>query len=305
MRSSGRRATSNTEPGRSEGPGAVQLTDRDIAAFERDGFVVVENVLDAATIEAARHRFPLLFRGEFETGLMPDEWNWRDGRDAPDLTRQICNGWKSDRVIAAVVLRPDIGRACATLRGWPGARINQDNVIWKPPGARPLGFHQDDSYQTWIDPPELMTFWITLDDTRADQGTIEYVRGSHEWPLSPPIGQFHGPDDPLADLRTAAANAGAAIDLVAIEVPAGSAVIHHGRTWHGSRANRGTAPRRSLVAHCMSSAARFQPHIVGPIYGRYKKAGSLDMDESFFPVLWRGDGYRSGWIDGFVTGEPV
>ena len=40
----------------------------------------------------------------------------------------------------------DIGRACAILRGWPGARINQDNVIWKPPATAALGFHQDDSY---------------------------------------------------------------------------------------------------------------------------------------------------------------
>lgn len=125
----------------------ITLDAEDRARFNRDGFVVVPDVLDAERIEAARARFPLLFRGEFETGLQPDEWNWRKGRDAPDLTRQICNGWKADRTIAGLVLAEDVGRACAELRGWPGARINQDNVIWKPPGAKPLGFHQDESYQ--------------------------------------------------------------------------------------------------------------------------------------------------------------
>jgi ectoine hydroxylase-related dioxygenase (phytanoyl-CoA dioxygenase family) len=146
----------------------------------------------------------------------------------------------------------------------------------------------------------MMTCWITLDETRADQGTIEYVRGSHLWPLSPPIAQFHAPDDPFADMQAAAKVAGAAPELVAIEVPAGSAVIHHGRTWHGSRANSGTGPRRSVVAHCASSAARFHPHNVGPIYGRYRRVDTLEMDESFFPVLWRSDGYRSAWLEDYL-----
>jgi len=280
----------------------VRLNDRDIAHFEADGFVIVEGVLTPAETEAARARFEPLFAGTFETGLMPDEWNWRAGRDAADLTRQICNGWKSDRTIAAIVLDARVGAAAAALGGWPGARINQDNVIWKPPGARPLGFHQDDSYQDWIVPGAMMTFWITLDDTLSHQGTIEYVRGSHAWPLSPPIARFHAPDDPLADMMTAARVAGIANpEIVPIEVKAGSAVIHHGRTWHGSRDNRGANPRRSIISHCMSSAARFHETAVSPIYGRYKKAGSTEMDESFFPVLWRADGYRTAWLDGYCA----
>jgi hypothetical protein len=87
----------------------ISLCQGDIDRFNEDGFVVVENVLDKVTIGAGRDRFPKLFRGEFETSLMPDEWNWREGRDAEDLTRQICNGWKSDRVIASIVLRSDVG----------------------------------------------------------------------------------------------------------------------------------------------------------------------------------------------------
>jgi ectoine hydroxylase-related dioxygenase (phytanoyl-CoA dioxygenase family) len=199
------------------------------------------------------------------------------------------------------VLRADIGEAAARLRGWPGARIGQDNVIWKPPGTRPLGFHQDDSYNAWIMPSEMLTCWMTLDDTKAHQGTIEYVRGSHRWPVSPPIAQFHAPDDPLADLKSAARSAGINdFEIVPIEIPAGSAVFHHGRTWHGSRDNRGDQPRRAVVAHCISSAARFHPRHVSYIYSRYKKVGSTDMDESYFPILWTSDGRRTSWLDDYL-----
>jgi hypothetical protein len=278
------------------------ITQGHVDAFNRDGFVAVENLLTAAETDAARARFEPLFSGKFETGLYPDEWNWRMGRDQEDLTRQICNGWKSDLTIASIVLRGDIGETCARLRGWPGARIGQDNVIWKPPGAKPLGFHQDDSYNEWIVPGEMCTCWITLDDTKAYQGTIEYVRGSHKWPIAPPIKQFHAPDDPLHDLRGAAEAAGVKdYEIVPIEIPAGSCVIHHGRTWHGSRDNKGENPRRSVIAHCISSAATFHPHKISYIYSRYKKVGSTEMDESFFPVLWQNDGYRTGWLDDYIA----
>ena len=274
----------------------IQLTEHHREIFERDGFVVLDAVLAEEVIDAARARFDPLFAGDFTTGLQPDEWNWRTG-DRADVTRQICNGWKSDPVIAAIVLREDIGAACALLRGWAGARINQDNVLWKPSGAKALGFHQDESYQTWITPGEMMTCWITLDDTSADGGTIEYVRGSHLWPLSPPIEAFHAPDDPLADMLPAAAAAGVSNpEIVAIEVPAGSAVIHHGRTWHGSRSNSRCVPRRAVVSHCMSSDAEFSGTSVSPVYSRYQQQGSAAMDESFFPILWRSDGYRSPWL---------
>jgi ectoine hydroxylase-related dioxygenase (phytanoyl-CoA dioxygenase family) len=279
----------------------ISITPDRAERFERDGFVTAENVLDRATIEAARERFEPLFAGQFQTGLYPDEWNWRMGRDRDDLTRQICNGWKSDLVIAAIVLRADIGQAAARLRGWPGARIGQDNVIWKPPGTKPLGFHQDDSYNKWIVPGEMLTCWVTLDDTKAHQGTIEYVRGSHRWPVAPPIKQFHAPEDPLSDLYAAAKAAGIGkVEIVPIEIAAGSAVFHHGRTWHGSRDNRGDKPRRAVIAHCISSAATFHPSDISYIYSRYKKVGSVEMEESYFPVLWRSDGYRTPWLDDYI-----
>ncbi|MFD0851426.1 hypothetical protein ACFQ07_04310, partial [Actinomadura adrarensis] len=97
----------------------LSLGEEHIATFREDGFVVVENIIDPDVALAVADRYEALFRGEFETGLLPDEWNWKPGRDSEDLTRQICNAWKSDRLIASVALDAAIGRACAQLGGWP------------------------------------------------------------------------------------------------------------------------------------------------------------------------------------------
>ena len=280
----------------------VDLSDGEVARFHDEGFLILDRLLDPETVTGLAARFEPLFRGEFETGLFPDEWNWQEGRDPADRTRQICNGWKSDRAVARVVLGETVGRLCARLGGWPGARLVQDNVLWKPPGARPLGFHQDDSYIQWIVPPRYVTCWIALDRTDARGGTLEYVRGSHLWPLSPPIRQFHAPEDYREALTAAAAEIGEAPEIVPVEVPAGGCAFHGGGTWHGSDTNRTDRPRRALVAHCVSSEARFHPTNASYIYSRYKRAGDEVMDESFFPILWREDGYRSPFLEAYLNG---
>jgi ectoine hydroxylase-related dioxygenase (phytanoyl-CoA dioxygenase family) len=283
---------------------AFQLTDEQVATFHEDGFVIVERIIDPALATEVAGRYEDLFAGRFETGLLPDEWNWKPGRDPEDKTRQICNAWKSDRIIASVVLRGDIGRACARLGGWPGTRISQDNVLWKPPGAKALGFHQDSSYERWADPPDWVSCWIALDDTTAAGGTVEYVRGSHRWSRWGMIEQFHAPEDYHKELREAAEDAGVAEpEIVKVVVPRGGGVFHQGWVWHGSGINHSDRPRRSLVAHCMSAETKFHPTVTGAIYSRYKRFGDLTMDESFFPVTWRQDGYRSPFLDDYLGGR--
>lgn len=59
-----------------------------------------------------------------------------------------------------------------------------------------------------------------------------------------------------------------------------------------------------LVVPTTCSEARYHPTNVGQIYGRYKRAGRTEMDESFFPVLWTEDGYRSAFLDNYFGAVP-
>lgn len=280
----------------------LTISDEQVEQFRADGFITVDRIISDEDVALLRARFEPLFRGDWETGLTPDEVNWRAGRDPEDVTRQICNAWKADRYVASVVLRAPIGRACARLGGWPGTRISQDNILWKPSGGKALGFHQDSSYEQWTTIPDWVSCWIALDDTTASGGTVEYVRGSNHWGESGMIEHFHAPEDPATDLVKAAQRAGVSdIERVPVVVKAGGGAFHSGWTWHGSDVNRSTLPRRSVVAHCMSSETRFHPDYVGYVYSRYKRFGSDEMDESFFPVLWREDGYRSPFLEPYVT----
>lgn len=253
--------------------------------FQADGFAIVDDLLSAERIAALHERFEALFAGRFETGVAPDEVNWQYGTGDPSLTRQICNGWKADSLIAEVVLDQRIGEALACLGGWQGARLIQDNVLWKPPGARPLGFHRDNAYSSWFSPVDMLTCWIALDDVSAAGGTLEFVRGSHGWlDRAEPEIDFHGPADYRAPVREHQA------EIVPVEVTAGGGSFHHGWTWHGSGSNQTSLHRRALVVHAAPIQARFDRENLdrgnGLLYGHYCPAGSDAMPDAHFPVLW-------------------
>jgi ectoine hydroxylase-related dioxygenase (phytanoyl-CoA dioxygenase family) len=272
-------------------------SDEQLESFGRDGFLIVEEgFVDDETVERLRARFEPLFAGRYETGIRPDEVNWVPGRDPEDRTRQICNGWKADPAIAVQTLSERTGRLAAELIGWDGVRLLQDNVIWKPPGAKSLGMHQDGSYLDYLVPPEMITCWIALDDTTADTGTLTYAAGSHRWPRSPENrGEFHAPPDWLAPVERALPE-GEELRLVPVVVRAGGVAFHHFNTFHGSGPNSAAVHRRAVISHLVPADARFHPEHVDPVYSRYRRADDTAMDESFFPVVWTRDGYRTGWL---------
>src|SRR5436305_14588935 len=115
---------------------------------------MVDGFVDGQPVEARRARLEPLIAGTFETGIRPDEVNWGAGRDPDDRTRQICNGWKADPTIAGQVLSERSGRLAAELMGWDGIRLGQDNCIWKPPGTKSIGMHQDGSFLDYLVPSE-------------------------------------------------------------------------------------------------------------------------------------------------------
>ncbi|MDQ3381718.1 MAG: phytanoyl-CoA dioxygenase family protein [Actinomycetota bacterium] len=274
------------------------LTSEQVEAFERDGFLIVEEgLVSESALELLRERYLRLFDGEYETGIRPDEVNWVPGRDPEDRTRQLCNAWKSDSVVAAQVLSEKTARLAAQLMGYRGIRILQDNVLWKPPGTKAIGFHQDSSYADYLVPSEMVTCWLALHDTEASAGPLEFVRGSNHWPKTPPERtQFHAPDDWLAGPR-AAAPEGEQVETVPVVVKAGGGSFHHGLTWHGSAPNESkTVSRMALVSHLLPVEVRFHEKNVDVTYSRYRRRGDLALDESFFPVLWDESGYRTPWL---------
>ena len=57
-----------------------------------------------------------------------------------------------------------------------------------------------------------------------------------------------------------------------------------------------------MISHLISTDTRWnaEPH---PIYSRYRRRRE-ELDEAFFPVLWRQDGGRTPWLEDWCA-APV
>ena len=291
--------------------------------IETQGFAVTPRpILDHNVIEELKDRYEKLFKGVFGTGVYPDEWHWRKGLSLPNVTREICNGYKSDRVVASVVLNHDLAKLAAELRGWSSTRIGQDDIIWKTPAADPqtldapkprtiIGLHRDSEYISKQFEPyhnNSVTVWMALDDADEETGVVSYLPGSHK---------RGSPDEDgveqLSFFKEKEPNKDSEIRFV--NVPAGHAIFHHQEVEHCSGPNRSTVRhRRALVAHLLDGRVRWKPtketkSAMPPwtgssyIYGRYRRSGTLEVDEDFFPILYGSPESglsRSPWVDTYI-----
>jgi ectoine hydroxylase-related dioxygenase (phytanoyl-CoA dioxygenase family) len=206
---------------------------------------------------------------------------------------QIINIHKADSLYRKFETNFTLATIVARLAGWKhGARLAQDQVWAKPPGAPPLVFHRDSPY-FMFNPSHVVTVWIALDDMDPELGPLEYVKTSHKWGDGRvgSANQFFQSNSKNL-LQSAAELEG--VDLESLEIismaglQAGGLSIHDGKIWHGSDQNRSkTRPRRGLGLHFVPANVRFTNDASrSSLWRKYvtvEDPSQVDLPEEDFP----------------------
>jgi phytanoyl-CoA hydroxylase len=237
----------------------MTLTADQVAAYERDGFIAIPQLLAPEEVEALRRRTEQIILGEVE---MPSEFDRfvmiepalvgkeLTRRERLQAVRKLWQLWKFDPVFEALVHHPAIVGVVQSLLG-PDIKFFGDQMMLKPPfhgSAKP--YHQDSPY--WpIDPPALVTCWIALDDSTCDNGCMRFLPGSHRGGIIPHR-HLEGPHM-VPEEYGAMDTAGE----VAVELKAGGATFHHSCTLHETAANTTPYPRRAHTLAYMSARSRY------------------------------------------------
>ena len=216
---------------------------------------------------------------------------------------QVINVHKCDRLFRDLATHAALGRLVATLAGWQhGARLAQDQVWAKPPGAPPLTYHRDAPYFMFA-PSAVVTVWVACDDMTEDLGPLVYVKGSHQWGEGRvgSAGTFFQRDGGVSLLRSAVEREGLNfeddVEFVSMAgLRAGGLSIHDGRCWHGSGRNKSECkPRRGLGLHFVPAEARFKADALKSRLWRryvepYMESGQdveeIELSETDFPIVW-------------------
>jgi phytanoyl-CoA hydroxylase len=209
-------------------------------AFERDGFVVVEDLLDPAEVAACLEVYGRFLDGRIDAGPKRSDL----GAHAPAARKGVENitqiMWPS-ALLPDLLATPCYERALAAARGLLGPDVDMDfdMLIDKAPlTGTPTPWHQDRAY--WIDLPDLRaaSAWLALDEATVENGCMWFVPGSHREPL-----RHHRPAATGGALSCEAGEA----EAVAVPLRPGSATFHAGGTVHGSRGNSTGGHRRAWI----------------------------------------------------------
>ena len=204
-----------------------------------DGFAVMPGAITGDRLRLMRERTDRLTDAaaipESARALTDLEPDLLDGRP---VVQRVRKPYEADPFFMELARAPELLDLVRPLIG-DHIRLHHGKINVKAPRVgSPLEWHQDWAFIPHTN-PSLAIVSILIDDCAQHSGPLQFLPGSHVGPLHPHHhdGVFVGAITPSAlDLSDARAVTGAA----------GTVVVHHPMTVHGSGFNLGTGPRRML-----------------------------------------------------------
>jgi phytanoyl-CoA hydroxylase len=249
------------------------LDEAQVAQFDRDGYVVVPDVVDAATlaevvaeIDAAEAKVQAFLEGTEDQRVSIAE------AGAITFTTHLVT--KSPR-LREFARHPFFAGVCADLVG-SDVNLYWDQAVYKKPEKpRRFPWHQDNGY-AYVEPQQYLTCWVALTDATRDNGCPQVARGLHRrgtlaHTYVEPLGWecFTDPDD-----------------VAVAEVPAGGVVVFSSLTPHLTGPNVTDATRKAYI---LQYAPRGAEVLQGNPSGPPAKRVPADDPDRQFPVVRGGE----------------
>ncbi|MEM9205153.1 MAG: phytanoyl-CoA dioxygenase family protein [Pseudomonadota bacterium] len=253
-----------------------------VDAYHRDGFLVIEDFCNRASLDAILNRATELVDGYdpedtsiFETedqSHAADDYFRTSGdkirfffeRDAFDRDGKLVVDKQGavnkighalhdlDPVFSGFSRDPRLA-ALANGLGLKDAGLVQSMFIVK--AARiggEVNCHQDATF-LYTDPITCTGFWFALEDATLENGCLQAVPGAHTAPLTERFRYVDG--DLMMEERVPPAFDDT--DVVPLEVPAGTLIVLHGLLPHLSGPNTSEKSRRAYALHVVDRAAKW------------------------------------------------
>ncbi len=256
------------------------------ARFDQDGFVILEDAVESATLEALQEAIaghvadhdPEAEQAVFRTDDRDagrEETFFASARgiqaflEAEALDEAGSVSAPRDRCFNKIghalhdldprfqaLARSEVVKDAFAVGGLEHPRLVQSMVIFKPAGiGGEVRWHQDASYLL-TEPQRVVGLWIALEDADQTNGCLWMAPGSHRSPLRERYevdwdsrsGALHDLDStPWPDAA------------VPLEVRAGSMVVFHDHIPHRSEANRSARSRVAVTLHAHDAGAAWAP----------------------------------------------
>ncbi len=235
----------------------MTLTAEQKAAYDRDGYLVVHDVVDAPTLARLRmliadfrERSRLVSRSDATFDVGPGH-----SAETPKL-RRLKNPVAQHAEFDVLMRSDAIVDTVAPLMGGT-ARFDHSKLNFKPAGgSAKIDWHQDWAFYPHTN-DDLLAVGVMIEDCTPENGPLMVIPGSHRGPV-----YDHHINDLFVGGIPEAALSGELDKAVSLTAPAGSISIHHVRTLHASSDNV-SGRERPLLLYAYSAVDAF------PVFAEY------------------------------------
>ncbi|KAL2629353.1 hypothetical protein R1flu_014039 [Riccia fluitans] len=214
-----------------------ELSEEEIACYNTKGYVHLKGLLSEEELRGLEDEYMAFIRREVEVS----------GRDFCDMSADYSKPLDDYSIVNIMLpsrynpkLKGNIyeRRAASVseqLLG-PDMVFDYDQLLAKPPGKSDGVFHwhQDLAYWPVTKGTRTASFWLAIDNSRVENGCIQFVPGTHLEKSLRHHGPLHGDRDKSHTLAARLADGDVPQPA---EINRGDVTVHHERTLHGSGAN--------------------------------------------------------------------
>ena len=226
------------------------INEAQINFYRKNGFVVIDDFLDAAELETWRRHVGEAVAQRGRRKLADGSRIEEDDYYARVFAQRI-NLWNDHAGMRELMFDERLGKMAAELAGVDGIRIWHDQALIKPAWGNPTGWHLDNPYWSFSS-RDAISIWVALDDVTRDRGCLYFLPGSH---LSATYDNV-GIGSNIGDLFNAYPQ-WAGQEAVGVEMKAGACSFHNGLVAHGAGANMTPWQRRAMTCAYMPDGSVF------------------------------------------------
>ncbi len=234
------------------------LTEAQLADFWRDGYLIVDDLVDPDLIARMGQRADLIASGaadDVPQHYVQLERRFADGQtavaDRTTAVRKMYQLARRDPVLREHAFGAAVVDVIGDLLGTDDLKLYNDQLFMKPAfhGAA-QHWHQDSQAWSNMFPMDLVTAWTAIDQATIANGCLWMAVGSHRWGMVP--ASHKDQIEALFDGEW---------PIEPVELRPGSVSFHHSLTYHSSRPNTTPRRRRGYATHYMRSRTWYDPAV--------------------------------------------
>jgi ectoine hydroxylase len=268
------------------------LSDAQVAAFERDGYVLVSSLFDEEEADILRKT------AKADAAFQKNAYDLKDGEGG--ATKLALWNKAGENVYGTVARCPRIVDSMEQLLGDEVYHYHSKMSIKEPFTGGAWSWHQDYGY--WYMNgclyPDMASAFVAVDPNTKENGCLQVLKGSHK------LGRVeHGKfgDQTGADPERVEA-AMKIMDLVYVEMKPGDVLFFHSNTLHRSDQNKSPHPRWSLI--CCYNTKHNNPYKAShhPFYEKLEKVPDFALREMGAKLFSDNTEFWNPGIDKTVAG---